>query len=69
MEIAQNLKVNPQNILVVGDRDDTDGEGARLAGMNYIQIATHKTKVIDPNHPVWSWTKFAEWVLNGMKAF
>ena len=69
LEIAQNLKVNPQNILVVGDRDDTDGEGARLAGMNYIQIATHKTKVIDPNHPVWSWAKFAEWVLNGMKAF
>lgn len=69
LEIAKQMKENPKNILVVGDRDDTDGEGARLAGMPFIQIATHKTKVIDENHPVWTWAEFCNWVFSGMKAF
>ena len=58
--IAQELGVEPSRCLVVGDRDDTDGEGARRAGMPFIQIKSHKTKVIDNNHPIMSWEEFAE---------
>ena len=67
LEIAEKLGVKPEECLVVGDRDDTDGEGARKTGMSFIQIETHKTKVLEPNHPVWSWDDFAEWVLSGME--
>ena len=67
LEIAQNLGVKPENCLVVGDRDDTDGDGARNTNMEFIQIETHKTKVKHPNHPVWSWDDFATWVLEGME--
>ena len=67
LEIAKNLDVEPQNCLMVGDRDDTDGVGARATGMNFIQIQTHKTKVIEANHPLWKWEDFALWVLDGME--
>lgn len=67
LEIARQLGVLPEECLVVGDRDDTDGEGARKSGMQFVQIETHKTKVIEPNHPVWSWNDFSEWVLSGME--
>ena len=66
LQIAKDLQVEPCNCLVVGDRDDTDGEGARKAGMEFIQIKTHKTKVKEPNHPLWTWQDFATWVLQGM---
>lgn len=64
LEIAKNLQEEPQNILVVGDRDDTDGEGARNSRMNFIQIKTHKTKVIDTTHKVLSWQEFFDYILN-----
>lgn len=67
LEIAANLGVTPNQCLVVGDRDDTDGTGARATGMNFIQIETHKTKIIEAHHPVWSWEDFAKWVLEGME--
>jgi len=67
LEIAKNLAVKPEECLVVGDRDDTDGNGARKTNMEFIQIETHKTKVLEPNHPVWSWDDFATWVLEGME--
>ena len=67
MEIAKNLAVKPEECLVVGDRDDTDGNGARKTNMEFIQIETHKTKVLEPNHPVWSWDDFATWILEGME--
>ena len=67
LEIAANLGVTPNQCLVVGDRDDTDGAGARETGMGFIQIETHKTKIIEANHPVWSWEDFAQWVLEGME--
>lgn len=44
LEIARITKIKPENILVVGDRSDTDGKGALSAGMKFIQIKTHKTK-------------------------
>ncbi|MBQ7367484.1 MAG: HAD family hydrolase [Spirochaetaceae bacterium] len=67
LEIASQLGVKPEQCLVVGDRDDTDGDGARATGMNFIQIETHKTKIIEAHHPVWSWEDFAKWVLEGME--
>lgn len=67
LEIAANLGVTPNQCLVVGDRDDTDGTGARATGMNFIQIETHKTKIVEANHPVWAWEDFAQWVLEGME--
>ena len=69
LEIAEQLKVKPENCLVIGDRDDTDGDGARNTNMEFIKIETHKTKVKYPNHPVWSWDDFATWVLEGMEPF
>ena len=38
LEIAEGLGVKAGECLVVGDRDDTDGEGARAAGMNFLKI-------------------------------
>lgn len=40
--IAQDLGLPPDRILVIGDRDDTDGAGAAAAGMAYIGIKKHK---------------------------
>lgn len=67
LEIASQLGVKPEQCLVVGDRDDTDGDGARETGMEFIQIETHKTKIVEANHPVWAWEDFAQWVLEGME--
>lgn len=36
---ARALGVNPQDCLVIGDRDDADGEAARRAGMAFRRIA------------------------------
>ncbi len=35
LSIARELGVPPGRVLVVGDRDDTDGEGARRSGMGF----------------------------------
>jgi FMN phosphatase YigB (HAD superfamily) len=40
--IAQDLGLPPERILVIGDRDDTDGAGAAAAGMAYIGIKNRK---------------------------
>ncbi len=37
-KLASLLEVMPQECLVVGDRDDTDGEGARSAGMAFLNV-------------------------------
>lgn len=62
LKIAEQLKINPENILVVGDREDTDGQGARNAGMKFVQIQTIKnTKSPAPtpaSHPFLSWSDF-----------
>ncbi|MBN2659206.1 MAG: HAD family hydrolase [Spirochaetales bacterium] len=49
LEIAAKLGVSPEKVLVVGDRDDTDGEAARMAGMMFYHIA-------GPEH----WDRFIE---------
>jgi FMN phosphatase YigB (HAD superfamily) len=38
LQIANNWGIPPEQLLVVGDRDDTDGAAARNAGMKFIQI-------------------------------
>ena len=36
MKICEDLGVKPEETVIVGDRDDTDGESARLCGMRFI---------------------------------
>ena len=36
--IAEEWNINPSEILVIGDRIDTDGKGAENAGMQFLQI-------------------------------
>lgn len=38
LQIAKDLGVEPENVLVVGDREDTDGQGARDSGMQFILV-------------------------------
>ena len=37
-ELAKKLSVANENVLVVGDKPDTDGEGAKNAGMKFIDV-------------------------------
>jgi HAD superfamily hydrolase (TIGR01549 family) len=57
LTIADELGVTPASVLVVGDRDDTDGDGAHAAGMSYIRITSHK-KPSRPEYPSLSWKAF-----------
>jgi HAD superfamily hydrolase (TIGR01549 family) len=43
LEIAQAWNLPADKILVIGDRDDTDGEAARCAQMQFMQITDSKT--------------------------
>ncbi|AEF83819.1 hydrolase [Treponema primitia ZAS-2] len=42
LSIAEAMGISPGEILVVGDREDTDGAGAAAAGMGFIRIKTDK---------------------------
>ncbi|MBR5966822.1 MAG: HAD family hydrolase [Treponema sp.] len=64
LQIAANLGTRPKDCLVVGDRDDTDGFGARLTEMQFVQIRTRRPKeVLSFNHPIMSWEDFAAEIL------
>ena len=64
LQIAANLETRPKECLVVGDRDDTDGFGARLTDMQFIQIKTKRPKeVLHFSHPVMDWDEFAATIL------
>ncbi len=66
LQIAAALGARPKDCLVVGDRDDTDGFGARLSGMQFVQIKTRREKeVLHFNHPVLAWEEFAKEILGG----
>ncbi len=45
VEIAKLFNVGHSDTLVVGDRDDTDGAGARAALMDYVVIDKHTPKL------------------------
>ncbi len=64
LKIAEALEVKPERILVVGDRNDTDGQGARNCGMQYIQIKIQATKIKaeEVPHPLLSWNEFCDFI-------
>ncbi|MBW2264536.1 MAG: HAD family hydrolase, partial [Deltaproteobacteria bacterium] len=37
---ARNLGLEPDQVLVVGDRDDMDGQGAMAAGMAFLRLGS-----------------------------
>lgn len=37
LAVAELLNVAPEKVLVIGDRDDTDGEGARASQMQFVK--------------------------------
>ena len=45
LKICETMDVSPQNCLMVGDRDDTDGAGANAAGMRFMKV----TKASEPS--------------------
>jgi phosphoglycolate phosphatase/putative hydrolase of the HAD superfamily len=45
---AQLLAVPPNECLVIGDRDDTDGAAARSAGMRFVQIGFRRPRALHP---------------------
>lgn len=59
--VAESLGVEPSQCLVVGDRDDTDGAGARSSGMQFVQIRNHRMLKADAatfDHPLLTWGEF-----------
>ncbi|MDL2228738.1 HAD family hydrolase [Treponema sp. OttesenSCG-928-L16] len=42
--IAADLEASCDETLVIGDRDDTDGAGARSCGMPFLQVKTRKNR-------------------------
>ena len=43
--ILQRWNLSPEEILIVGDRDDTDGEAANITGMNFLKISDKKDEI------------------------
>ena len=62
LKLADQLKIAPEKILVVGDRDDTDGQGAINSGMKFVQIRKISTKnePAPDSHPLLFWEEFAQ---------
>ena len=62
LKLADQLKIAPEKLLVVGDRDDTDGQGAINSGMKFIQIrkASTKNEPAPDSHPLLFWEEFAQ---------
>ncbi|MFW5774776.1 MAG: HAD family hydrolase [Chitinivibrionales bacterium] len=44
LSIAEQWNIQPQHILVIGDRSDTDGAGAHNSGMRFVQITDSPLK-------------------------
>ena len=51
LKIASEMKATPEEILVIGDREDTDGIGAFRAGMRFFCLETGRKRYfrLDPN--------------------
>ncbi len=68
--ICDDLHVLPSQILMIGDRADTDIAFAKNSGMKYIQIKTHKTKKTS-NHEhknIMEWDVFFDLFVQYIKA-
>jgi FMN phosphatase YigB (HAD superfamily) len=61
LTIAQDLHCAPEDTLVIGDREDTDGDGARACGMRFILLRTGKNKQTKADEFL-SWDEFADYV-------
>lgn len=59
-KLCKKLEVQPSRVLVVGDRADTDGQGAKSSNMLFIQIKTKKTQNLSDtdDYPVLLWEDF-----------
>ncbi len=62
-EIVDELKVEGSEVLVVGDRMDTDGESAVAVGAQFIQIVK-KPVAQEGEYPAMLWSEFADEVLS-----
>ncbi len=51
LKIAELLGEKPEDILVIGDRDDTDGQGARNSGMPFL-LVNKKDKFLRNIHEI-----------------
>ena len=51
LQIARDLGVKPEEVLVIGDREETDGFGAFRAGMRFFCLETGRRRyfMLDPN--------------------
>ncbi|MCR4742439.1 MAG: HAD family hydrolase [Treponema sp.] len=69
LKVSQEMGLPPQRILVIGDREDTDGLGAFYSKMKFIQIKTVKTKNCPQNgeYPLMSWDEFTKFVFSSEK--
>lgn len=66
LEVAKELGIEPGGCLVVGDRSDTDGDGARACGMDFIRIATEaetKKHNKDARDALIPWDDFSKYAL------
>ena len=38
MNVCKKIGIEPQHSLMIGDRDDTDGDGAKSVGMRFVKV-------------------------------
>lgn len=63
LKVAEKMQIDPANILMIGDRLSTDGLGAVNAGMNFLQIDTHRDEkgtvtINGKQYPSMPWNSF-----------
>lgn len=63
-EIAQSLSVSCSEILMVGDREDTDGESAFSCGAKFVRIRKNDKDYGELDYPFMTWDEFANKVLS-----
>lgn len=47
MYVAAKLDTHPSDILMIGDREDTDAAGAEACGMNFLLVPKHDTDTLN----------------------
>ncbi len=57
--LARRWRAAPERVLVVGDRDDTDGAAARAAGMPFVRITDRR---LAPGGTAIAWTCLREYL-------
>jgi FMN phosphatase YigB (HAD superfamily) len=63
-EIATELGISPNEMLIVGDRVDTDGKSAFAVGAQFIHIEKKKNKVENDEYVSLHWNEFVEFIQN-----